>query len=528
MHKKQIADVIIIGSGISALIAAERLSDEKNVMVITKSKKENSNSIWAQGGVAASIANNDHWESHYNDTMVAGSFHNNMESVKTLVQKGPKQINRLIDEGMKFDRDHDGRLSLGKEGAHEKRRILHAGGDATGKALIDYFLKRVQSKVKIVEDEKVFDLIVENKRCYGVKVKSKENEVKLYYANHIILATGGCGGLYTFTSNDPSITGDGLAIAYRSGVKLVDLEFIQFHPTMLCINGQGKGLISEAVRGEGAVLVTESGRLLMDGVHPQKDLAPRDVVAREINHAVLNGESVYLDIRMIPKFKVRFPTITELCETNGVDLQKGLIPVVPGAHFLMGGIRTDLHGRTNIEHLYAIGEVACTGVHGANRLASNSLLEGIVFAHELVDYIKSQASEAPVILEIEEETYKVRSLPSHEMIRKVMMNYVGIVRNEKELIQAKEWFEQFLSNKERLLPEELSIEEMSIINMLTAGWLITTSALARTESRGGHFREDYPNTVDSEWYQRQINRTNQAKQFMVIGLVEEVRSVSNE
>ncbi|WP_458412367.1 L-aspartate oxidase [Schinkia sp. CFF1] len=511
MTRKQSADVVIIGSGIAALVAADRLSQHKNVIVITKSKKEHSNSNRAQGGVAAAISRQDHWKNHFNDTMTAGNFHNNEQTVKTLVQKGPELLRTMIEEGMAFDRDAKGQLVLGQEGAHGMRRILHAGGDATGKALVTYMLNRLRlnAKVNIVEDVLVVDLIVQGHRCFGIKVKAEDGKIIQLYAKDTILAAGGCGGLYSFSSNDPTVTGDGIAMAYRAGVNLVDLEFVQFHPTLLYVNGDVKGLISEAVRGEGAVLITQDGSRLMRGVHPQEDLAPRDVVSREIHHAVLRGEEIFLDISMIKDFAKRFPTITELCELNGIDLALGRIPVVPGAHFHMGGVRVNEHGQTSIDGLYAIGEVACTGVHGANRLASNSLLEGIVFANELADYLVNQ--EAP--MEIDRPTIKAAvkknesiDLPNKEEIRTLMMNYVGIVRDEPGLQYAKSWFEQYLLKIDSFhVPDYFTNEQIGIYNMLQAGWLITTSALMREESRGGHYRSDFSAEKD-DWTKTEIVR----------------------
>lgn len=509
MTGKHIADVVIIGSGIAALIAAERLSAQKNVIIITKSKKENSNSNRAQGGVAAAISRNDHWMNHFEDTLTAGNHHNIEEAVETLVKKGPELLREMINEGMSFDKDKNGQLVLGQEGAHRMRRILHAGGDATGRALVKFMFNRLREnmKVTIIEDMAAVDLIVQNNQCFGTKVKTKSGNIEHLYANDTILAAGGCGGLYSFTSNDPTVTGDGMAIAYRAGADLVDLEFVQFHPTLLYVNGNVKGLISEAVRGEGAVLVTNDGNRLMSGVHPQEDLAPRDVVAREINRAVLNGKQIFLDISMIKDFETRFPTITEMCKRYGLNLETGKIPVVPGAHFHMGGALVDQHGQTSVGHLYAIGEVACTGVHGANRLASNSLLEGIVFANELADYLLCQQhGNCEIPMDQPEEEIAISHLPTKEEVKATMMKYVGIVRDKEGLQYAKAWFEQYLpKNGKHQLPTYFSHEQIAIYNMLQSGWLITTSALMREESRGGHYRSDFPEERN-DWTKKKIVR----------------------
>jgi L-aspartate oxidase len=376
-------DVLIIGSGIASLTVAAKLCKEKNVVIITKKKIRNSNSMLAQGGVAVAIAEDDHWKSHFDDTMNAGCYANREEMVELLVKEGQRTIQSLIKEGMAFDRDEEGNLLLGKEGAHRARRILHAGGDRTGAFLTEYMIKRVQEHATIIEDETVIDLIVRNKTCVGVITRTEEGNVQKYVAQHIVLATGGIGGIYRYTSNAQVITGDGLAMAYRAGCELEDLEFVQFHPTMLYVNGYACGLVSEAVRGEGAILVTSTGGRVMQGVHEMEDLAPRDIVSREIYQRLLQKERVFLDISMITHFEKRFPAITELCHRHDISVEEGLIPVVPGAHFHMGGIKTNQHGETSISRLYAVGEVACQGVHGANRLASNSLLEGLVYGSRL-------------------------------------------------------------------------------------------------------------------------------------------------
>ena len=502
------SDIIIIGSGISALTAAYRSSLKKNVIIITKSKVTNSNSILAQGGVASSVGKDDSWRSHFNDTVSAGCYHNKESAVEILVQNGPSYLWKLINDGMNFDRDEDHNLVLGKEGAHSTRRILHAGGDATGKALVLHMLAKVKERVQIFEDLTAIDFLIENDHCIGVKAKSQNNEIFDYFADYTILATGGCGGLYSFSSNDKTIMGDGLAMAYRSGAELCDLEFIQFHPTLLHKDGRSCGLVSEAVRGEGAILVDEDGRPIMNGLHPLLDLAPRDVVARAIFDEICNGKSIFLDISMIDDFASRFPTITNLCIKNGIKIENGLIPVVPGAHFSMGGVKTNTRGQTTIPNLYAIGEVACTGVHGANRLASNSLLEGIVFGNLVandifVDYIPNRLY--PVAKGIGKPYYTL-NLPSKTQIQTLMMENVGIVRNDEQLEYAIEWLEKFKRKFDEISPSSLTIEQLEIVNMITVGWLIASSAKMRTESRGSHFREDYPFEDHDNWYKKEIIR----------------------
>ncbi|WP_078552650.1 L-aspartate oxidase [Bacillus alkalicellulosilyticus] len=506
----QVADVIIIGSGLAGLMAAEILSTHKNVIIITKSNVECSNSSMAQGGIAAAIDKEDSWSDHFFDTIVAGSFHNNEAVTKLLVQKGPEMIEKLIELGVNFDRDNDGNYSLGKEGAHQRRRILHAGGDATGKELVTKLIERVKKHTTIIEHETAIDLLVSNTGCYGVITHTQNEQEKIYLAPHTILATGGAGQLYEVTSNCEQVTGDGMALAYRAGALLADMEFIQFHPTMLVKDGKAYGLVSEAVRGEGARLLTEQGTYLMDGKHEQMDLAPRDVVARAIFEQLSLGKPLFLDISSIPDFQSRFPSVTELCIKAGLEIEDGRIPVAPGAHFMMGGVVTDEQGQTTVPGLYAIGEVARTGVHGANRLASNSLLEGIVFASELASFILSaNRLKAPLVVLSNRDELKARDfeLPNVYEIQGLMSQFVGIVRNKQGLETALQWvksYEKAIWNNQEY---RLKIDEKTICNMLTVCYFIISAALERTESRGGHFRSDAPQ-LDSEWLQKSLYWSN--------------------
>ncbi|EEL49146.1 L-aspartate oxidase [Bacillus cereus Rock3-44] len=486
------ADVLIIGSGVAALSVAKEICHEKNVMIITKKSKRNNNTHLAQGGIAAAVATYDNANDHYEDTLAAGCSYNNEEAVRYLVEEGPNEIHKLVANGMKFDGDEKG-LHLGKEGAHRKRRILHAGGDATGKNLLEHLIQEVIPYVTVVEQEMVLDLIIENQTCYGVLTRDSEGNIQRYYAEHTVLATGGIGGVYAFTSNDETITGDGLAVVYRAGGELVDLEFIQFHPTMLYVDGRCCGLVSEAVRGEGAVLLNEKGQRFMLDVHPQHDLAPRDVVARAIHEQLLAGESVYVDISSIQHFEEKFPTVSALCKKNGIDVKQNRIPVVPGAHFHMGGVKTNCDGETSIPHLYAVGEVACNGVHGANRLASNSLLEGLVFGRRIGAHILSHPVQRKENkYERVDEVFTQTQLPRKKEIREQMMKYVGIVRTETSLLCAKKWFEQYDVQSIQLQYRDFTNEDITIMNMLTVCQLIIEAALQRKESIGGHYRGDYP------------------------------------
>ncbi|KAB2338697.1 L-aspartate oxidase [Cytobacillus depressus] len=505
------ANVIIIGSGIAALQLAKSLRCDLNVIILTKSNVKNSNSHFAQGGVAAAMGENDHPHKHYEDTLEAGRFHNNPIAVRKLTAEAPSLIHSLIDEGCLFDKGKDGHLLLGMEGAHSEHRIVHSGGDATGKTIIQFMAANVNPQIEIIEDIFVFDLLMDElrKTCIGVRGKYRDGRKESFFAEHIVIATGGCGQLFSYTSNAETIAGDGIALAYKVGAEITDMEFIQFHPTLLYIDGKAVGLVSEAVRGEGGWLVAEDGNPIMDGIHPLGDLAPRHIVSQTIYRYLKAGKQVFLNISKINGFAKRFPTITALCEKYGINLMKGLLPVVPGSHFLMGGIKTDLLGRSSVKGLYAIGEAACTGVHGANRLASNSLLEGLYMGKKLAEWINKSHSHKPFTPKLNKESNQQmvfsQPLPSTTQIQRSMMDHVGIVRTKEGLAKQKAWLESFEINK--LLHAditELPTEEALKAFMLITACLITDSAIKRTESRGGHFRQDFPYENDNEWLRKQI------------------------
>lgn len=502
------ADVVIIGGGIAGLVVAELLSHSKNVILIAKEELEKSNSYLAQGGIAASIDKDDSWKKHFFDTIEAGNMHNVEKTTLELVRNAPKAISQLVNLGVPFDRDRDNNLRLGREGGHKANRIVHAGGDATGRSVTEHLLAAIINDIRIHSHVMAYDLLIDNGRCVGVIAKNNVGETIIYQAPYIILATGGMGGLYRVTSNDSTITGDGIAMAYRAGADLVDLEFIQFHPTMLLTETNVSALVSEAVRGEGARLIDENGRLIMQGVHPLADLAPRDIVSRQVYKELEAGHQIYLDISNIENFRERFPQITALCEQNKINLDNQLIPITPGAHFIMGGVKTNMAGETSVPGLYAVGEVACSGVHGANRLASNSLLEGLIFAASLASHLVEQVEpELKDRITLPEIGQLEIALPTRSEIKQIMTDYVGIVRDEIGLTTAVDWFEQYtkIIKSDKILLE-LTNDEKIITNMLTVGWLIASSALMRTESRGGHFRADYPATNDKEWLKHYIVR----------------------
>lgn len=496
-------EVIIVGSGLAALQTAIEVSKSKHVMLITKSKLRHSNSYLAQGGIAVAMAKQDQPVFHREDTLQAGRHYNKVDVVETLVEQAPLIMKELISSGMEFDRNVDGSLVFGMEGAHSERRILHSHGDATGKYVTEHLLRLLaDTNVEIVEDTAVVELMIgDDQSCIGVKTIDEQGQMKAVYAEQTVLATGGCGSLFQLTSNASTVAGDGIALALKAGARIRDMEFIQFHPTLLYCNGKTHGLISEAVRGEGAKLVTAMGQEIMEDVHPLKDLAPRHVVAQTIYSYLQRGEVIYLDISMIADFKAHFPTVADICESQGIDLAEGKIPVAPGNHFLMGGIETNQIGQTSVKGLYAVGEVACTGVHGANRLASNSLLEGLVFGQALGEYLRQvPMRKIPRAKKTSASRLSVGRLPDLAEIQERLMNQAGIVRNGADLARLKAWLESF--DLVQLLDtscEQTTLAELTKINSVLVSWLIAESALARTESRGGHFRSDYPVEKDAEW-----------------------------
>ncbi|MBS4204395.1 L-aspartate oxidase [Lederbergia citrea] len=507
-------DVLIIGSGVAALQLATLISRDKNVRILTKSHITHANSYLAQGGIAAAIGVQDNASKHFADTLRAGRFHNHEESVREILNEAPTLIHDLAQQGEIFDKDQHGNILLGLEGAHSEKRIVHSGGDATGKNVIDYLISNLTENIKVEENVFAYELIIDHqeKRCIGVKAKDDDGAIHFFYGDYVILATGGCGQLYPFTSNAETVTGDGIAMAYLAGADIVDMEFIQFHPTLLYKDGETKGLISEAVRGEGAILVTGEGSPIMEGVHPLKDLAPRHIVSQTIFDYIEKGHDIYLDIKSIKNFEKRFPTITANCRENGIHLSDGKIPIVPGSHFLMGGIKTDLIGRTSLHGLFAIGEAACTGLHGANRLASNSILEGLYQGKKLSQWINSHAESQP-IRELSKPLQSILAkkvvLPNIQVLKDTMMKRVGIVRSKELLEKQKNWLQQLHLNLTEL--DSYSIRDITSIFMYINAYLITEAALSRTESRGGHFRTDFPYEDDENWFKKTIIQTRKGE-----------------
>lgn len=501
-------DVIVIGSGIAGLTFAAKIAPYGRIAVITKKMAEDSNTNYAQGGIAAVISEDDSFESHMEDTLESGRHVNHREAVKLMVERGPALINELSDMGAQFDRDDKGNYLLSNEGGHSKNRIVHAG-DYTGYEIEKTLLKTVSMfpNIRMFTDHYACDLIVDNNNeCQGVFVlDNSTNEIEPYFSKFVFIASGGIGQVYRHTTNPAIATGDGIAMAYLAGAKIANMEFVQFHPTSL-YNSESKGrsfLISEAVRGEGAYLKLKSGRQFMHKYSPKKSLAPRDVVARAIDAELkLSGEEfVLLDLSHFSenKFKSRFPRIYDKCRELGINVPSDPIPVVPAAHYICGGIMTDIESLSSIKNLYAAGEVACTGVHGANRLASNSLLEAIVFAERAFLSMKEHLND-----DIEATVPGFYSQPisvsqdvsdildkMKEDIKDTMWKRVAIVRNTTSLERAAEKISRIYDDFSSL--EKYNTEEyFQVRNMIIVSRIIIKSAIMRKESRGLHYMQDFP------------------------------------
>ena len=509
-------DYIIIGSGLAGLYAAYKASFKGSVAVITKTLLRESNSFNAQGGIAAVTSFEDNPQIHKSDTLIAGRGLCEDSAVDILVNEGPDRIAEIIADGMKFDTEN-GALALGLEGGHHKRRILHAGGDATGRWITEFAISKVAEKenITLFENTLLLDLLISDGTCYGVRCWSKNEELAasadengcevLLMANHVFLTSGGTSAIYARTTNPETTVGDGLAIAYNAGCRVMDMEFIQFHPSGLYLKDSAKAfLISEAVRGEGAHLLDKNGKRFMVPIHELAELAPRDIVARSIYKQMQKDGTphVTLSLRHLDKDIIlkRFPGITAKCKDFGYDLTQE-IPVAPAAHYTVGGVVSNSNGRTDIKRLYVCGEIAATGIMGANRLASNSLIECLVFANRAVeDSARVGAlSDCPEF----EEMYRIDTsnrehyLQLKQRVSEIMNSYAAIVRSEEGL---KEGLGQIEALKAELLsrcnvgPEAQCKEfyDDAAWRLLTVASLIMTPALLRKESRGGHYREDYP------------------------------------
>jgi L-aspartate oxidase len=492
---------LVVGSGVAGLHTAWRASEHGEVLVLTKRSLFDSATAYAQGGIAAALGAGDSPELHRRDTLAAGAALCDAAAVQVLVEEGPARIRELQTAGAAFDLDPNGDFRLGREAAHSANRIVHAHGDQTGAEVARTLVARVQDsdRVRVLEKTRVLDLIVEAERCCGVRASVAGEAVEIL-ADATVLATGGCGQVYKHTTNPQVATGDGFAIAHRAGARLADMEFVQFHPTALDTPENPLALISEAGRGEGAILINDAGERFMVRRHRDAELAPRDVVARAIFREQRAGHRVFLDARRLTTdFGERFPGILALCRARGIDPREQPIPVTPAAHYMMGGVVTDLVGRSSLARLYACGEVSRTGVHGANRLASNSLLEGLVFAERVARDLRGTPAlndcPAPGDWTVPPLFDRGAAQVAADEVRSIMWETAGIVRTAKGMREGLDALEHII---DRLPPG--ATEEL---NMAQTGRLIVEAAMLRKESRGGHYRKDFP-TAKRTWKGKHI------------------------
>ena len=496
---------LVVGSGVAGLHTAWRASAHGPVTVLTKLTLFDSATAYAQGGIAAALGAGDSPELHRKDTLAAGAALCDAAAVQVLVEEGPARVRELQAAGARFDLDPDGDFKLGKEAAHSRHRIVHAQGDQTGAEVARTLVAKVRESANITVHEmaRVLDLIVfddgDGPQVAGVRASISGRAVEIV-ADATVLATGGCGQIFRYTTNPQVATGDGFAIAHRAGARLADMEFVQFHPTALDTRENPLALISEAVRGEGAILLNGLNQRFMPKRHRLAELAPRDIVAREIFREQLAHGTVLLDATKLGSgFASRFPGIFHICRARGIDPSKEPIPVTPAAHYMMGGVVTDLAGRSSLSRLYAVGEVARTGVHGANRLASNSLLEGLVFAERVARDLIDTPEDLPLPTEAK---WKVPALDDRgaaqvaaDAVRKTMWDYASISRTAPGLRRCV----ALLAN----IGERLSPGATEERNLLVTAQLVAEAALLRKESRGGHFRSDFPKTR-RKWQGRHI------------------------
>jgi len=501
-------DLVVVGSGVAGLSTALRAARRFRVALLTKTTLTVTATRIAQGGIASALGADDSPELHFQDTIQAGKGLCEEEAVWTLVREGPMRITELIEEvGAHFD-TVDGHLDLTIEGGHSRRRVAHAQGDATGSELEASLTRRLiyNKRLDVYEHYYVLDILTVDGRCAGVLgMDVEEGTINYFRAPAVVLAMGGMGQLYPVTTNPEICTGDGVPMALRAGAEVSDLEFLQFHPTSLHLPETPRWLISEALRGEGAIIVDHAGKRIMEGVHPLKDLAPRDTVVNEMVRVMKKTgiDHLYLDATHMPadKLKERFPTIYRHCLEAGVDITQVPIPVSPAAHYMSGGVVTDLNGMTRVKGLYACGEVACTGVHGANRLASNSLLEGLVFSWRIMQELPQAIEEGSRGLEkICELKHKIRRsrLPVEinllrPFLQQMMMDCVGFRRSREGLSEAWEFLAKNISV---LQVEYVSPQGFELQNMITLATLMVRAALLREESRGCHYRVDYPGQAE--------------------------------
>lgn len=483
---------LILGGGVAGLFTALKLAPFPCVVLADEHPGISGSSAWAQGGIAASVGKGDTWQSHAADTVAAGAGLTDPEIAALVAREAPDRIADLLGYGAPFDRDPDGSIAVAREAAHSTSRIVHVKGDRAGAEVMAALARSVYTAphVRIIEGYHAIELAMENGRVVGVFARSwngPQQRLILIRANAVVMATGGLGALYSVSTNPPESRGEGLGMAARAGAVIADPEFVQFHPTAIAIAKDPAPLATEALRGEGSVLIDESGRRFMPAVHENAELAPRDVVARAIHREIVAGHKVFLDCTKSvgAEFPHHFPTVYEACREAGIDPVTQPIPVAPAAHYHMGGIASDKMGRTSLEGLWAVGECACTGLHGANRLASNSLLEGLVFGARAAEDIKSlpMPKTAPGTLP---PPVHYAAPPVPRALREVMSRLAGLERNAEGLCEALGRIAQI---------ERAGCYEPSLLNMTATARLVVTGALARRESRGGHTRTDYPQTA---------------------------------
>ncbi len=498
-------DVLVVGCGIGGLMTAWHAEHREVVMLCKSELDDSGSSPYAQGGIAAAVAPGDSPVNHARDTMEAGAGLCSEEVVRAVTREAPELIDELRELGAAFDRGDDGAFDLGQEGAHDRPRVVHAMGDASGAEVVRALRQSVASadRVTVLERTMALDLVIDRGRAVGVLCADHDGRRTLITANAIVLATGGVGRLYSATTNPPGTTGDGLAMAARAGASLAGLEFVQFHPTALDVVADTKPLLTEALRGEGAVLVDENGHRIMEGVHPKLELAPRDIVARTIWNQLHVGHRVRLDATMLADFGDRFPSVLELCLAHGLDPRAEAVPVIPAAHYHMGGVVVGMDGRTTLRGLWACGEVSWTGLHGANRLASNSLLEALVYGRRVgrsvakVSRDTGALDRAVAVVErsspqLTGDPWLRPDDPVAKELAKLMWRDVGLVRSMTGLRRAQIDLDRLARAAGPAIGE--------LANMIVVARLVITAAVLRTESRGAHFRRDVP-TSSRHWSQ---------------------------
>jgi len=507
---QRFVDVLVLGSGVAGLSAALAAARHAQVLLVSKDELRESNTHYAQGGVAAVLGPPDSAEAHIRDTLAVGQGLCEPAVVETVVREGPQRVRELIAAGAHFDQDA-GALNLTREGGHSHARILHAQGDATGAEIEATLLRQATAhpRIRCLDHTFVVDLLADGGECAGVILSSQTQGLTVVWAKQTILATGGMGQLYRETTNPEVATGDGVALAYRAGAVLQDMEFMQFHPTTLYIAGASRWLVSETVRGEGAYLLNNRGERFMPRYHPDAELAPRDAVSRAIvaEMRATGATHVRLDLRHLGAQRVRerFPTIARVCEQFDLDIAEDLIPVRPSAHYMIGGVRIDLEARTSLGRLWACGECACSGLHGANRLGSNSLLEGLVFGHRAGEGAGRAAAAAPGDAAPRPARSEPPANPEDRLdlrdvlnsLKSLMWRHVGIERSEDLLREAEESIDfwcRYVMNKEFHYRGGWELQ-----NLLTLAKIVTVAARSRQESRGVHYRSDFPEPDDTRW-----------------------------